>query len=185
QRRVGVVGGREVELADQRHGRPYFFLGLIACLRPAPAVNLGALEALIFTRSPVRGLTPWRAARLTTENLPKPVMLTSSPFLRFFVTVASTDSIARAESALLRPLSEATASTSWDLFIYDFLSACCLRGDGTLPRELLARIQEVLGVERQLDPLVQLDRALRPLARELAALEQPHPVLPRDRPAEL
>jgi hypothetical protein len=29
---------------------------------------LGALEALILTFSPVRGLTPWRAARLTTEN---------------------------------------------------------------------------------------------------------------------
>src|SRR4029077_16830663 len=60
----------------------YFFFGLTLCLRLAPAVNFGALEALIFTFSPVRGFTPTRAARLTTENLSKPVMATSSPFFR-------------------------------------------------------------------------------------------------------
>src|ERR1035441_3344831 len=90
----------------------YFFFGLTACFNEAPAENLGAFEALILTRSPVRGLTPWRAALLTTENLPKPVMLTSSPFFKVFVTVSNSDSIARPESALLRPLSDATASTS-------------------------------------------------------------------------
>ena len=36
----------------------YFFFGLTACFSPAPAENFGAFEALIFTRSPVRGLTP-------------------------------------------------------------------------------------------------------------------------------
>src|SRR5690349_2442458 len=81
-----------------------------ACFREAPAENFGAFEALILTRSPVRGLTPWRAARLTTENFPKPVMLTSSPFFSVFVTVPSRDSTARWESALLSPLSDATAS---------------------------------------------------------------------------
>jgi len=36
----------------------YFFFGLTACFKDAPAENLGALDALILTRSPVRGLTP-------------------------------------------------------------------------------------------------------------------------------
>ena len=98
-------------------GQLLFLARLTACLSDAPAENFGALEALIFTRSPVRGLTPWRAARLTTENFPKPVMLTSSPFLSVLVTVPTSDSIARAESALLSPLSAATASINCDLFI--------------------------------------------------------------------
>ena len=84
QRRVGVVEHRELQLADERHDGPSPAMFLRAARRAfsdAPAENFGAFEALIFTRSPVRGLTPWRAARLTTENLPKPVMPTSSPFL--------------------------------------------------------------------------------------------------------
>jgi hypothetical protein len=35
-----------------------YFLGCTVCLRLAPGVNFGALDALIFTFSPVRGLTP-------------------------------------------------------------------------------------------------------------------------------
>ena len=97
-------------------GGVYFF-GWTACLRAAPAENFGAFDALIFTRSPVRGLTPWRAARLTTENLPKPVMITSSPFFSVFDTVPRNDSSTIAESAFVRPVSAATASISSDLFI--------------------------------------------------------------------
>ena len=85
QRRVGVVEALQLQLAHERHlvdatasavapvrgpasvplppGSPprvpcYFFLPLTACFNVAPALNFGAFEALIFTRSPVRGLTP-------------------------------------------------------------------------------------------------------------------------------
>src|SRR5580692_12870866 len=115
-RRIRVVKRGELQLADKSHQRTqarraggsariYFFFGLTACFSDAPAENFGAFDALIFTRSPVRGLTPWRAARLTTENLPKPVMITSSPFLSVFETVPKNDSTARAESVFVRPLS--------------------------------------------------------------------------------
>src|SRR6185312_17123354 len=80
---IGVVEAFQLQLSDKRHWfgeLEFYFLGCTVCLRLAPGVNFGALDALIFTFSPVRGLTPWRAARLTTENLPKPVMTTSSPF---------------------------------------------------------------------------------------------------------
>jgi hypothetical protein len=141
----------------------YFFFGLTACLSVAPGENFGAFDALILTRSPVRGFTPWRAARLTTENLPKPVMMTSSPFFNVLLTVSSSDSIAREESALERPLSEATASISWDLFMWWFLSSRCDWRAGRVPCQLLPGIEQPLGVEGALDLLVQLDRPLSPL----------------------
>lgn len=95
----------------------YFFLPLTAALSVAPAVNLGALDALIFNGWPVCGLRPVRAPRLTTENFPNPVTATSSPFFKVFWTVLTKDSIARAESARLSPLSFAIASISSVLFI--------------------------------------------------------------------
>ena len=52
------------------------------------------------------------------------------------------------------------------------------------PRELLARVQQVLRVEEALDLLVQVERARAPLARELAALQEAEAVLARDRAAE-
>src|ERR1700759_4541523 len=84
---------------------------------PAPAVNLGALDALILTVSPVCGLRPVRALRLATENLPKPVRAISSPFLRVFSTVEMNASTDLRASALVRPLSLAMASTSSVLFM--------------------------------------------------------------------
>src|SRR4051812_15130656 len=99
-------------------GAAYFLRApLTAVLRPAPGENFGALLALIFTVSPVCGLRPVRALRLTTENLPKPVIAISSPFLRVFSTVEMSDSTALRASVLLRPLSLATASTSSVLFM--------------------------------------------------------------------
>jgi len=59
----------------------YLFLPLTTVLNVAPAVNLGAFDALIFTGCPVCGLRPVRAPRFTTENFPNPVNATSSPFL--------------------------------------------------------------------------------------------------------
>src|SRR5690606_32564291 len=51
-----------------------------ALLSPEPAVKRGTRVAAIWMRSPVRGLTPWRAPRSATWNFPKPEKLTS-PFL--------------------------------------------------------------------------------------------------------
>ncbi len=80
-------------------------------------MNFGALDALIFIGRPVCGLRPVRAARLTTENFPNPVNATSSPFFSVFWTVVTSESIARAESARLSPLSLAIASISCVLFV--------------------------------------------------------------------
>jgi hypothetical protein len=64
---------------------------LTACLSVAPAENFGALDALILTGAPVCGLRPVRAPRLATENFPKPVIATSSPFLSVLCTVLIKD----------------------------------------------------------------------------------------------
>ena len=79
-----------------------------------PAVNFGTTVAAMFIVSPVRGCTPWRAARSATLNLPKPASITSPPRLRTSSTVSSAASIASADCLRVRPLRAATASTSWD-----------------------------------------------------------------------
>jgi len=65
--------------------------------------------AAIWTRSPVRGLTPWRAARADGENLPKPVKLTVSPAFSVSVTVSM-----KASTAL--PASRADSPLFWATF---------------------------------------------------------------------
>ena len=56
--------------------------------RALPALKAGALEAVISTASPVRGLRAVRAARFTTSKLPKPTICTFSPAVRDSVTVS-------------------------------------------------------------------------------------------------
>src|SRR4051794_41148008 len=77
---------------------------LSAALSWLPAENFGTVVAAICTRSPVRGLTPWRAARCEGENLPNPVKLTVSPAFSVSVTDSMNASTAlpasRAESPL-------------------------------------------------------------------------------------
>lgn len=85
-------------------------------LSVAPAANLGVFDALILTGSPVRGLRPERAARLDTENLPRPVIATSSPFFRVLATVVVREFTARVASARDSPLSLAIASINSLLF---------------------------------------------------------------------
>ena len=70
------------------------------------------VAAGILIAAPVCGLRPWRAARLATLKLPKPVSRTSSPLTRLSVMVVKTASTARWASALLVPVMFATASTS-------------------------------------------------------------------------
>src|SRR6185295_251893 len=45
-----------------------------------PALNFATFFALILISFPVRGLRPLRAARLETENVPKPTKVTLPPF---------------------------------------------------------------------------------------------------------
>ena len=59
-------------------------------MRPEAAENFAALLAAIWMRSPVAGLTPWRAARSETLNLPKPAIATSPPFCSSLAIVSNT-----------------------------------------------------------------------------------------------
>src|SRR5215210_2585035 len=61
----------------------------MASLRALPALKEGTLEAAIFIFWPVWGFLPSLALRSLTQNLPKPVILTSSPPLSVSVTTRS------------------------------------------------------------------------------------------------
>src|SRR5271166_648954 len=58
-------------------------------------------------------------------------------------------------------------------------------GTGRLPCQLLARVQQALGVEGPLDRLMDVERPRPPLQRQPPSLEQPHAMLSRDRSAQL
>lgn len=90
--RVGAQPSRQVDGCCQNN---YFLPPLTAAFRLAPALNAGALEALIFSGAPVAGLRPLRAARLRTSNVPKPTSATLSPFLSVAV-ITSTGAIGSA-----------------------------------------------------------------------------------------
>ena len=53
-----------------------------AFLRSLPALNRGTLAAGMRMALPVWGFRPFRAARLATENVPKPTNVTFFPLLR-------------------------------------------------------------------------------------------------------
>src|SRR5262249_52618329 len=84
---------------------------LTADLSALPAWNFGTVVAAMCTFSPVRGLTPMRAARAEVENLPKPVNVMLSPFFNACVIVSRTASTAAPASRLDMPAESATAST--------------------------------------------------------------------------
>src|ERR1043165_6775970 len=77
---------------------------LSAALSWLPALNFGTVVAAIWTRSPVRGFTPCRAALAAAENLPKPVKLIESPLFRVSVTASMKASTALPASRAERPL---------------------------------------------------------------------------------
>jgi len=58
----------------------YYLFGFSAALSVELGLNFIAVEAAIWTGSPVRGLRPVRAWRLDVENEPKPGHDTLSPF---------------------------------------------------------------------------------------------------------
>jgi len=66
----------------------YFLAPFTAALSVAPALNAGALLALIFIAAPVDGLRPARAARFLTSKVPKPTRATLSPFFRVAVMMS-------------------------------------------------------------------------------------------------
>src|SRR3990167_6056789 len=72
-------------------GRRFVFIQIYftAIFNDFPALNFGTFVAAIFIFSPVLGLTPILAALLTTEKVPKPTNLTSSPLVRACVTASS------------------------------------------------------------------------------------------------
>src|SRR5476649_1899043 len=89
-RRFRCPGGHWHRGVQPRAGAPayFFFVGLTADFRVAPAENFGVFDAAILIASPVAGLRPLRAARFATEKVPKPVMPTVSPFFRRSVMMA-------------------------------------------------------------------------------------------------
>jgi hypothetical protein len=56
----------------------YFLAPFTAAFNVAPALNAGALLALIFKAAPVDGLRPFLAARFLTSKVPKPTKATLS-----------------------------------------------------------------------------------------------------------
>lgn len=71
---------------------------LTASFNALPAVNFGALLAMIVICSPVDGLRPVRSARLATVKLPNPISCTGSPRARARVRFSSAESSARPAS---------------------------------------------------------------------------------------
>ena len=75
-------------------------------------MNDGTFLAGIFNSAPVCGLRPVRAARFETLNVPNPISVTVSPFLRALVMFSMVASRARPASAFVDPVALAIASIS-------------------------------------------------------------------------
>lgn len=88
-----------------------------ASLSALPARNFGVVVAPICTFSPVRGLTPMRAARFFVMNTPNPVIPTSSPLASDCIMQSNTHSTASSADFLVPPSFVDTMSTMPALFI--------------------------------------------------------------------
>src|SRR6476659_9089417 len=130
--------------AAQRAARRAGSYCLTAAFSWLPAENFGTLLAGMVTFWPgLRGFTPVRALRACTLNFPKPVKVTSSPFLRASFTDSSTASSAVPASFLDRPDLVATAS------IKSLLVTC---PPGSLVREPVKRPHPLTAVGRPQSP---------------------------------
>lgn len=85
-----------------------------------PALNLTTFLAAIWIFSPDAGLTPWRAGRSLTANVPKPTNCTLSPATSASFTAAIVASKAFFALSAFRPAPSATFLTNSDLFIILF-----------------------------------------------------------------
>src|SRR5579863_6918934 len=95
--------------------RAYFLL--TAFFSSAPGVNFATFRAAILIVAPVCGLRPFRAFLCDTENVPKPISATRSPFRRAPVMLSTAVSIAVVADALLISQAPAILSTRSALFI--------------------------------------------------------------------
>src|SRR5579871_2258947 len=121
-----------------RTGLDYFLL--TAFLSSAPGVNLATRRAAILIVAPVCGLRPLRAFLCETENVPKPIKATRSPFLRAAVMLSTAVSIAVVACVLLISQAPAMRSTRSALFIvsprHNSISA---------PKRVLGELEPMLG----------------------------------------
>src|SRR5487761_1945909 len=89
----------------------------ITSFKPFAGRKRGFLLALIWIVSPVNGLRPLRALRSTFLNLPKSLIITSSPLARLRVIASKTISTACAASFLLSLKCRVNEAMNWALFI--------------------------------------------------------------------
>ena len=131
---------------QKRQGRPpavlfnrqfqicgYFLL--TAFFSSAPGVNFATFRAAILIVAPVCGLRPFRAFLCDTENVPKPISATRSPFRSAPVMLSTAVSIAVVADALLISQAPAILSTRSALFIVSprrFLSCPAHTGENKL-----------------------------------------------------
>src|SRR6266404_4655897 len=104
-----------VSLCCKKSG-PYLPL-LTTFFSSFPGVNLATLRAAILMVAPVCGFRPLRALRCETENVPKPIKATRSPFLRAAVTLSTVVSIAVVACAFEILQAPAIRSTRSALFM--------------------------------------------------------------------
>ena len=97
---------------------------LTASFRFLPALNFGARIAGTSTISPVLGFRAFLAFLSLTENVPKPEIETSSPFLRVLVIVSKTSSTMSSAAFLVPPIFSFMTSTSIALFMLEFFFGC-------------------------------------------------------------
>src|SRR6184192_1537303 len=90
---------------------------LTAFFSSAPAVNFATFRAAILIVAPVCGLRPLRAFLCDTENVPKPISATRSPFFSAEVMLSTVVSMAPAACVLLMWQPAAILSMRSALFI--------------------------------------------------------------------
>ena len=86
----------------------------------APALNAGALDALILMAAPVDGLRPFLAARLRTSNVPNPTKATLSPFFRVVVMMSISAPMVLSASALVELVLSAIAAINSERFMMKY-----------------------------------------------------------------
>src|SRR6266705_4291584 len=94
------------------------YLRFTAFFSSAPAENFATFRAAILMVAPVCGFRPLRAFLCETENVPKPINATRSPFLKAEVMLSTLVSIAVDAWALLIWQLDAIRSIRSALFIF-------------------------------------------------------------------
>src|SRR5450759_3236107 len=99
------------------YGNNYFLAPFTAAFNVAPALNAGALEALILIASPVPGFRPFRAARFLTSKVPKPTKATLSPIFRAAVMMSISAPMALSASTFVLFVFVAIAAINSERFM--------------------------------------------------------------------